>query len=153
MRGEYSKIKAGEVFPGELGGVIAPMATDGKRVFVPVVNHSMTVAHGCEVTEESEATGEVVAHRPGDRQGAAGTQNSRQPAYGAPLVVNDLVFATTCGRRRPRADAESGRRSLAGGAAGRDQRRRDGQRRHAAGPGRLPVAEGQTAKLVAFKLE
>ena len=54
MRGEYDKIKTGEVFPGQLGGVIALAAADDKRIYVPIVNHSMTVINGEEVTEESD---------------------------------------------------------------------------------------------------
>jgi outer membrane protein assembly factor BamB len=94
MRGEYSKIKLGEVFPGELGGVIAPLASDGKLIFVPVVNHSMTVLSGGEITEESTATGEVLA-----LDAASGKivwkRELLAPAYGAIMVANDVVFATS----------------------------------------------------------
>ncbi len=34
------------VYPGSLGGVIAPMATDGKSVFVPVINAPLEVTSG-----------------------------------------------------------------------------------------------------------
>jgi outer membrane protein assembly factor BamB len=94
MRGETAKIKAGTVFPGILGGVIAPMATDGKTIFVPVVNHSATVSAGGELSEGGEMTGELVAI-----DAATGkvkwNQEFPSAAFGAPTVVNDVVFATS----------------------------------------------------------
>lgn len=95
MRGEYSKIKTGEVFPGELGGVIAPIASDGKTVYVPIVNHPMTVKSGSEVTEEGTyMTGEVVAIDIATGK-VKWTRELESGAYGATLVTNDLVFVTT----------------------------------------------------------
>jgi len=94
LRGEASKIKPGEVLPGTLGGVIAPMATDGKLVFVPVVNHPATVSAGGELAESGEMTGELVAI-----DAASGeiqwNQEFGSAAFGAPTVVNDVVFATS----------------------------------------------------------
>ena len=44
MRGETSKLKLPmTVYPGSLGGVIAPMSTDGNTVFVPVINNPATI--------------------------------------------------------------------------------------------------------------
>ncbi|MFL5897803.1 MAG: PQQ-binding-like beta-propeller repeat protein [Solirubrobacterales bacterium] len=151
MRGEYSKIKTGEVFPGQLGGVIAPMATDGKRLYVPVVNHSMTVRNGSEISEESAATGEVVA-----LDLATGKQEwSReleQPAYGATLVVNDLVFATTADGVVHALKSESGgevwQAALPAGTNAGVMVSGD----MLLAPAGLPVAEGQKAALVAFRL-
>jgi outer membrane protein assembly factor BamB len=94
MRGEYSKIKPGEVFPGVLGGVIAPMATDGTTIFVPVVNHSASITAGGELGEGGEMTGELVAI-----DAASGkvkwNQEFSSAVFGAPTVVNDVVFATS----------------------------------------------------------
>jgi outer membrane protein assembly factor BamB len=94
MRREYSKIKPGEVFPGVLGGVIAPMATDGKTIFVPIVNHSASITANGELGEGSEMTGELVAI-----DAASGkvkwNQEFSSAAFGAPTVVNDVVFATS----------------------------------------------------------
>jgi alcohol dehydrogenase (cytochrome c) len=151
MRGEYSKIKLGEVFPGELGGVIAPMATDGKRLYVPVVNHSMTVRSGSEITEESAATGEVVALnlKTGEQEW---TRELEQPAYGATLVVNDLVFATTADGIVHALKAESGgeiwQAALPSGTNAGVMVSGD----MLLAPAGLPVAEGQKATLVAYKL-
>jgi outer membrane protein assembly factor BamB len=94
MRGEISKIEEGQVFPGILGGVIAPMATDGKTVFVPVVNHSATISATEGLGEGQDMTGELVAI-----DAASGAiqweQEFGSAAFGAPTVINDLVFATS----------------------------------------------------------
>jgi outer membrane protein assembly factor BamB len=151
MRGEYSKIKPGEVFPGELGGVIAPMSTDGKRVYVPVVNHSMTVRNGSEISEESTATGEVVGLnlKTGKQEWA---RELEQPAYGATLVVNDLVFATTADGVVHALKAETGgevwQAALPAGTNAGVMVSGD----MLLAPAGLPVAEGQTSTLVAYKL-
>ena len=151
MRGEYSKIKTGEVFPGQLGGVIAPMATDGKLLYVPVVNHSMTVRSGSEISEESAATGEVVALdlKTGKQKWS---RELEQPAYGATLVVNDLVFATTADGVVHALKAESGgeiwQAALPSGTNAGVMVSGD----MLLAPAGLPVAEGQKASLVAYKL-
>jgi outer membrane protein assembly factor BamB len=95
MRGEYSKLHLPEtVYPGRLGGVIAPMATNGSSVFVPVVNLSEVIASQTEVQEPGPAGGELVA-----LNAATGaiewTHKFSAPAYGGATAVNDLVFATT----------------------------------------------------------
>lgn len=151
MRGEYNKIKTGEVFPGELGGVIAPMATDGKRLYVPVVNHSMTVRSGSEISEESAATGEVVALnlKTGKQEW---NRELEQPAYGATLVVNDLVFATTADGSIHALKADSGgevwQAALPAGTNAGVMVSGD----MLLAPAGLPLAEGQKASLVAFRL-
>jgi len=151
MRGEYSKIKPGEVFPGQLGGVIAPMATDGKRLYVPIVNHSMTVRSGSEITEESAATGEVVALNLANGK-VEWNRELEQPAYGATLVVNDLVFATTADGIVHALKADSGgevwQAALPAGTNAGVMVTGD----MLLAPAGLPVVEGQKAKLVAFKL-
>jgi len=151
MRGEYNKIKPGEVFPGQLGGVIAPMATDGKRLYVPIVNHSMTVHSGSEITEESPATGEVVALNLANGK-VEWNRELETPAYGATLVVNDLVFATTADGIVHALKAESGgevwQAALPSGTNAGVMVSGD----MLLAPAGLPVAEGQKASLVAFKL-
>lgn len=95
MRNEASKIKSGTLYPGILGGVIAPMATDGTSVFVPVVNQPGSISATEGLGEGgAESKGELVAI-----DAASGEiqweQEFSTPAYGAPTVVNDLVFATS----------------------------------------------------------
>jgi glucose dehydrogenase len=151
MRGEYSKIKPGEVFPGELGGVIAGMASDGERVYVPIVNHSMTVRNGSEVTEESEAKGEVVAIDLRTGKVIWETQFP-SPAYGSLIVSNEVVFATSAEGVIHALSANSGgeiwQAALPSGTNAGVMLSGD---MLVTGAG-LPVAEGQTAKLVAYKL-
>ncbi len=92
MKHEYSKLTLPEtVYPGLLGGVIAPMATNGSTVFVPVVNHSVTITSQTETEERSPMEGEVVA-----LETATGAvkwdQKLPSAAFGAATAVNDLVF-------------------------------------------------------------
>lgn len=151
MRGEYDKIKTGEVFPGQLGGVIALAAADDKRIYVPIVNHSMTVINGEEVTEESAATGEVVALDLATGKIAWKAEMS-QPAYGSLLVSNDVVFATTAdGIVHALDSAKGGEVWQAALPSGTNAGVMISGDMLVAGAG-LPAAEGQTPKLVAYKL-
>ena len=95
MRGETPKIKTlSTVYPGALGGVIAPMSTDGTLVFAPVVNAPQELVSGTEKQEPGPLTGEIVA-----LDAATGKIKWKEvlgsPAFGATTVVNDLVFVTT----------------------------------------------------------
>jgi len=94
MNGEASKIKAGEVFPGVLGGVIAPMATDGETIFVPVVNQSLSISSGGELGGGGEMTGELVAINAASGR-IQWQQEFASAVFGAPTVVNDIVFAAS----------------------------------------------------------
>lgn len=95
MRGEDSKLKQEmTVSPGSLGGIIAPIATDGKLLFVPVVNGSATVVGGASLGESGEMTGELVALDAASGK-VAWKHKFPTAAFGAPVAVNDLVFATT----------------------------------------------------------
>jgi alcohol dehydrogenase (cytochrome c) len=151
MRGEYDKIKTGEAFPGTLGGVIAAMASDGKRVYVPIVNHSMTVRNGYEVSEESTATGEVAALDLASGK-VVWKAEMPGPAYGSLLVTNDVVFATSSEGVIHALSANSGgeiwQAALPSGTNAGVMVTDD---MLVTGAG-LPVAEGQTAKLIAYKL-
>lgn len=95
MRHEYAKLKMPEsVYPGLLGGVIAPMATDGSTIFAPVVNLPVNYTSQTENTEGPAEAGELVA-----LDAATGAvrwaHKFSTPVFGAATVVNDLVFATT----------------------------------------------------------
>jgi outer membrane protein assembly factor BamB len=95
LHGEYAKLSLPEtVYPGQLGGVIAPMSSNGSMVFVPVVNHSATMESQGEIQENGPTTGELVA-----LDAATGAVRWEHkfpgPAFGATTSVNDLVFATT----------------------------------------------------------
>ncbi len=95
MKGEYSKLKLPEtVYPGLLGGVIAPMATNGSTVFAPVVNHPVSYAKQNAPEENATGGGELVAI---DTATGAVKWIHKFPTslFGAATVVNDVVFATT----------------------------------------------------------
>jgi alcohol dehydrogenase (cytochrome c) len=151
MRGEYSKIETGEAFPGTLGGVIAPLAADDSNLYVPVVNHSMTVVSGSEISESSAATGEVVA-----LDIATGKPKWKKklpaPAYGAPTVVNDLVFETTSDGTVYGLDTQSGGEVwVANLPAGTNAGVMASGEYLIAAAG-LPVSQGQVPELIAYKL-
>jgi outer membrane protein assembly factor BamB len=150
--GETSQIKTGTVYPGTLGGVIAPMSTDGKTLFIPVVNIPLTLDSGSEISEGGESVGgEIIAV-----DAATGKMKWKQalstPAFGATTAVNDLVFATTYEGTVSAFDAKNGqvlwREKLpAGSNAGVMA---NGETLIA--PAGLAAAEGQRPTIVAFKL-
>ena len=96
MRGETSKLKLPMlVYPGSLGGVIAPMATDGKSVFVPVVNGPLEIVTQTERQEPGPLNGELVALDLKDGSLEWKHEFPTAPPFGFTTVANDLVFATT----------------------------------------------------------
>lgn len=154
MRGELSKLKTPfEISPGNLGGVIAQMSTDGSRVFVPVVNHPVTLASGTEIEEASaENAGELVALNVKDGSLAWKHEFPLAPAFGATTVTNDVVFATTYDGKVHAYDTKSGRQvwqeqlpagTNTGVAVAGDM---------VIAPAGVPAAEGQTPQIVAFRL-
>ena len=151
MRGEYDRIRKGRTEPGRLGGVIAPMAADDERVYTPIVNRSMTVKSGSEIAEGSADTGEVTALdlETGEILWEA---SFNSPIYGALLVVNDLVFATSAEGFIHALNVNSGSEvwgaKLPSGTNAGVMISGDMLVTGAS----LPAAEGQTPKLVAYKL-
>ena len=153
MRGEYSKLKDGLVYPGYLGGVIAPAAANKTTVFVPVVNSPITVSRGVEIAgaEGSGPGGELVA-----LDAATGKQlwnaEFEGPAYGAAIAVNDLVFATSFEGLVHAFDAKTGGEVWQGQLpAGTNSGVMVNGDTVIAAAG-LAVAEGQKTQLVAFRL-
>ena len=152
MRHEYSKLHLPEtVYPGLLGGVIAPMATNGPTVFVPVVNHSVTYKSQTEPEESGPSTGELVAI---DTATGRVKWDRKLPssAFGAASAVNDLVFATTFEGKLYAFTASSGAtvwesQLPAGSNTGVAV---DGDTLLA--PAGLAFATGQTTGLVAYRL-
>lgn len=153
MRGQASRIRAGNTFPGVLGGVIAPASTDGSTIFFPVVNQSMNVVSGSEVGGGEAAAGELVAL---DVKTGRIAWKHKFPAeatpYGATSVANDLVFATTSDGTLYAFDTEDGNdvweTSLpaginAGLAISGDT---------LLAPAGVPAEEGQTPQIVAYRL-
>lgn len=151
MRGESSKIKLGTVYPGLLGGVISPPASNETTLFVSVVNHPLTIESGTAIGEGQESAGELVAI-----DLATGKIKWKDgvpvPMYGSPAAVNDVVFVATPEGTVLGADAKTGgevwSESLPAGsntglAISGDT---------LLVPAGLPAAEGQKPALVAYRL-
>ncbi|HEX6687951.1 MAG TPA: PQQ-binding-like beta-propeller repeat protein [Solirubrobacterales bacterium] len=153
MRGETSKLKLPmTVWPGSLGGVIAPMATDGKTVFVPVDNSPLEVVSQTERQEPGPLYGELVALDV--KTGALKWKHEfpNAAAFGFTTVANDLVFATTSDGNVQAFNTDTGRVAWqetlptgtnAGVVVAGDM---------LIAPAGLAAAEGQTPQIVAFRL-
>jgi outer membrane protein assembly factor BamB len=84
-----------EIFPGAWGGVLTPIASDGNRVFVPVVNqrtvYSASEYDKVSMFDFSDATGLLVA-----LDAATGLvlwQSAlASPAVGGATIANDVVM-------------------------------------------------------------
>ncbi len=158
MRGKMPKMSPAQSFypyPGNLGGVPAPMSSDGSLVFVPVVNHHVAVSGGSQIAGfSSHYDSELVALDA--KSGAVAWKHEFPstyfPIYGATTSVNDLVFATTFDGTLYAFDAQSGklawRSKLPGGSNGGVT---------VSGntlivPAAIVATEGEKAELVAYRL-
>lgn len=154
MRGEYEKLKTPfTVYPGALGGVIAPMSTDGETVFAPVVNSPATMTSGAEKTEGGgETSGEIVALDVAGGEVEWSYEFPGAPAYGATTVVNDLVFVTTFDGKVSAFDTSSGRLAWEASLPTATNAGVTIEGDTVIAAAGLPQAEGQTAQLVAYRL-
>ena len=151
MKGEYSKIKPGEVFPGVLGGVIAPMATDGKTIFVPIVNHSASITAKGELGQGGEITGEMVAIDAGTGKFQWNAEFS-SALFGAPTVVNDVVFASGFEGNVYALDANTGGELWVGTLPAGINTSVSVSGDTVVAPAGIATAEGQKPEMVAFRL-
>ncbi len=94
MKGEASKIKGGEILPGNLGGVIAPPAATPDTIFVPVVNGGIEVTPQQTLSNTAELQGAMVALDVFTGK-VEWEQEYPTAVYGSPVVTNDVVFFTT----------------------------------------------------------
>ena len=138
--------------PGVLGGVIAPMATDGKTIFVPVVNLAASITASGELGEGgSPPTGELVAI-----DAASGrivwNQEFNSALFGAPTVVNDLVFATSFEGSVHAFDTSNGGELWVGTLPASINTSVSIADDTVIAPAGLASAEGQTPEIVAFRL-
>jgi outer membrane protein assembly factor BamB len=153
MRGETSKLKLPAlVYPGSLGGVIAPMATDGKSVFVPVINGPLEVISQTERQEPGPLNGELIALDVKTGKLEWKHEFPSAPPFGFTTVANDLVFATTSDGNVQAFETDSGRLAWqellpsgtnAGVTVADDM---------VIAPAGLASSEGQTPQIVAFRL-
>jgi outer membrane protein assembly factor BamB len=152
MRGETAKLpKQATVFPGLLGGVIAPMAASKTTLFVPVVNHPLTVENGLEIGEGEEMGGEMVA-----LELATGKEEWSEeyegPAFGAPVAVNDMVFFATFEGILHGLDADTGGEVWSAELPAGSNSGMTASGDTLIVPAGLPVVEGQIPALVAYRL-
>ncbi len=151
MQGQYSKIKKGEIFPGNLGGVIAPPAANETTVFVPIVNGGIEVTPQQTLSQTSELEGGMVAL---DIKTGKVKWDQEYPAaaFGSPVVVNDVVFFATFDGTVHGLDASTGGEvwtaSLPSGANSPVAVSGD----TLVVPAGIATAEGQKAALVAYRL-
>jgi glucose dehydrogenase len=153
MRGEYSKLKLpATIYPGSLGGVVAPMSTDGKTVFVPVVNSPLALSSQTEKQEPGPYAGELVALDVAT--GAVKWHHQLpSPAYGFTTAVNDLVFATSSEGSLYAFDAKTGGEVWVSTLPAGTNTGVSVEGKMLIAPAGLPVAEGQTPEIVAYSLE
>lgn len=150
MEGKEPKLPV-TLLPGSLGGVIAPMATDGKTLFVPVVNSSLTLSSQTEKSEGGPGTGEVVALDVASGKVKWKAELS-SAAFGYLTAVNDLVFATGYDGTVSAFDTKSGtvvwREKLPAGTNSGVTIEDD----MLIAPAGVAAAEGQTPQIVTYRL-
>ncbi len=152
MNGETSKLpKQAVVYPGILGGVIAPMAASKTTLFVPIVNHPLEVENGETISEGEELGGEMVA-----LDLATGKQKWSEeyeaPAFGAPVAVNDMVFFATFDGTLFGLDGETGGEVWSASLPAGSNSGVTASGDTLLVPAGIAVAEGQQPSLVAFRL-
>jgi outer membrane protein assembly factor BamB len=152
MNGQSSKIKKGEILPGNLGGVISPPAANSTTVFVPVVNHAIEVTPSQTLGEAGGLEGGMVAL---DIETGKVKWEESYPAaaFGSPVVMNDVVFFTTFDGTVHGLDANSGGElwtaSLPAGANSGVTASGD----TLIVPAGIATAEGQTPEIVAYSVK
>lgn len=82
------------IYPGVLGGVISPISTNGKEVFVPVINNAASVSSGSAIGNGGDQSGLLTALSVGTGK-PKWTTKLPTVAFGPTSVANDLVFLTT----------------------------------------------------------
>jgi outer membrane protein assembly factor BamB len=152
MHGELGKLPKREtVWPGILGGVIAPMAASKTTLFVPVINHPATVEDGETIGEGEELSGEMVA-----LDLATGKQEWNQTyetaAFGAPVAVNDMVFFATFDGTLHGLDGKTGGEVWSASLPAGSNSGMTASGDSLIVPAGIPVAEGQVPALVAYRL-
>lgn len=151
MRGESSKIKSGEVFPGTLGGVIAPPAASKTTVFVPIVNHPLTVSANQQLGEAGGLEGGLAAVD--IKTGKVDwEQKFAEAAFGSPVVMNDLVFVTTFDGTVHALDVKSGGEVWSASLPAGSNSAISASGNSLIVPAGLASREGQEAAIVAFQV-
>jgi outer membrane protein assembly factor BamB len=151
MRGQYSKIKGGEVLPGNLGGVITPAAANDTTVFVPFVNGGMEVTPNQELASTGALEGGMAAL---DIKTGKVKWDQEYPAaaFGSPVVINDVVFFTTFDGTVHGVDANTGGEVWSASLPAGSNSPVTASGDTLVVPAGIAAAEGQKPALVAYSL-
>ncbi len=150
MRGQ--EIETGvEILPGILGGVISPMASDGKRVYAAVINNPATLVDGSTLRGTREMDGELIALDVGTGKRA---WRKKLPAvsFGATSVTNDMVLVTTIDGRLLGYEARTGRQVLERMLGAGTNSGVVVEGRTLVAPAGMAMQQGQSPQIVAFRL-
>lgn len=151
MRGQYSKIKKGEILPGNLGGVISPPAANDTTVFVPIVNGGIQVTPEQTLANTSELEGGIAAV---DIKTGKVKWEQEYPtaAFGSPVVINDVVFFATFDGTVRGVDANSGGELWSASLPAGSNSPVTASGDTLVVPAGIAAAEGQLPALVAFRV-
>lgn len=152
MRGQISKIKKGEVLPGNLGGVIAPPAANETTVFVPIVNSGIEVTPSQQLSQGTGLEGAMVAL---DIKSGKVVWEQEFPAaaFGSPVVSNDVVFFTTFDGTVHGLDVKSGGEVWSASLPAGSNSAVTASGDTLLVPAGIATAEGQVPEIVAYRLK
>jgi outer membrane protein assembly factor BamB len=152
MRGQISKIKKGEVLPGNLGGVIAPPAANDTTVFLPIVNSGIEVTPTQELAQAQSLTGGMAAVDIKTGK-VLWEQTYSAAAFGSPVVVNDVVFFTTFDGTVHGLDVKSGGEVWSASLPSGSNSAITASGDTLLVPAGIAAAEGQQPEIVAYRLK
>jgi outer membrane protein assembly factor BamB len=127
------------------------MAANKTTLFVPVVNHPLTIENGVTIGEGEEIGGEMVALDIGTGK-EEWNETYEAPAFGAPVAVNDMVFFATYDGTLHGLAAETGGEVWSAALPAGSNSGMTASGDTLIVPAGLPIAEGQTPSLVAYRL-
>ncbi len=153
MRGQSSKIKKGEILPGNLGGVISPPAANDSTIFVPVVNGGIEVTPQQTLAQTSELSGAMVALDIGTGKVKWEQEFPAAAAFGSPVVMNDVVFFTTFDGTVRALDVNSGGELWSASLPAGSNSAVNASGGTLVVPAGIATAEGQKPELVAYSIE
>lgn len=153
MRGQSSKIKKGEILPGNLGGVISPPAANATTVFVPIVNGGIEVTPQQTLAQTSELSGGMVALDIKTGKVKWEETFAAAAAFGSPVVMNDVVFFTTFDGTVRGLDVDSGGELWSASLPAGSNSAVAASGNTLVVPAGIATAEGQKPELLAYSIK
>lgn len=153
MKGQSSKIKKGEILPGNLGGVISPPAANDSTIFVPVVNGGIEVTPQQTLAQTSELNGAMVALDLATGKVKWEQEFPGAAAFGSPVVMNDVVFFTTFDGTVRGLDVNSGGELWSASLPAGSNSAVAASEGTLVVPAGIATAEGQKPELVAYSIK